>query len=106
LQEDNAYVECIIYLQEDNAYVECISRTKDFVTFEEFRGTTKLGPDVRVLSPKGILAEGTNNSDIDLVEFNNAVYMVYTDGDQRTWSNVRRAIYCGTMKQFFAEFFD
>ena len=96
----------IIYLQEDTAYVECISRTQDFLTFEEYKGTEKLGSDVRVLSPKGHLAECTNNSDIDLVEFNNMVYMVYTDGDQRHWSNVRRAVYCGTMKQFFGEFWD
>ncbi|MFX0100724.1 MAG: hypothetical protein ACFFCS_14205 [Candidatus Hodarchaeota archaeon] len=94
----------IIYLEHRRGYVECISRTKDFLNFDNFSGNPELGPNVQVLSAKGYLHEGLNNSDIDMVEYKGITYFVYADGDQRSWDDMRTAIYLGSMDEFFKEF--
>lgn len=95
----------ILYLRSvGKYYMEYISRTKDFRTFEDFQGNNRLGSNVQVLSSMRYDHEGINNSDIDLVEFRGITYIIYADGDQQTWANLRTAIYLGTMDQFFAEF--
>jgi hypothetical protein len=48
--------------------------------------------------------EGINNSDVDLVESNGVVHFLYLTGDQLTWGNLKKAVYVGSMKQFFSEF--
>jgi alpha-L-fucosidase len=85
-------------------YVVFISRTQNFETFEDYQGNKHYPPQIQVLSPDGYPYEGVNNSDLDLVEFQQKVYFVYGDGDQQHWSNVRIALYLGTMGQFFEEF--
>ncbi|MHA1793373.1 MAG: hypothetical protein ACTSVI_12055 [Promethearchaeota archaeon] len=96
----------IIYLEHQKGYVECISRTRDFIHFDDFSGNEKWESNVQVLSPKGYIHEGINNSDIDLVEFNGITYFVYADGDQRGWDDMRTAIYLGSMDSFFKEYWN
>jgi hypothetical protein len=48
-------------------------------------------------------SEGANCSDVDLREYNGVTLFTYMIGDQKTWWNVRTAVYIGTMAQFFAE---
>lgn len=86
-------------------YLEFIARTRDFLQFEEFNGNDKYPANVQVLSSMDTPEEGINNSDIDLVEFKGNLLIMYADGDQRTWANLRTAEYPGTMGQFFEEFF-
>jgi hypothetical protein len=45
--------------------------------------------------------EGTNNSDVDMVEIAGKVCGVYLDGDQTTYANLRRWSYDGTLAQMF-----
>ena len=49
--------------------------------------------------------EGVNNSDVDLLEFENNTYLYYATGDQATWGTVRMAMYAGPMRQFFEAHF-
>jgi hypothetical protein len=96
----------IIYLRSvGKYYIEFIARTKDFQHFEEFTGNATYGPEIQVLSSMDCPHEGINNSDIDLVEYHGLTIMVYADGDQRTWANIRTAVYLGKMGEFFEEFF-
>jgi hypothetical protein len=87
-----------------DGYVTFIARSSDLTNFDEFSGNEKLGPNVQVISPKNAIDEGNNNSDIDLVEYHGWTVFVYADGDQRSWANLRTAVYLGTMGQLFEEF--
>lgn len=62
-------------------------------------------PTKVLLTPTDTTTEGTNNSDIRMIEYQGKTYIVYLCGDQKTWSNVRTAIYFGTVAQLRAEFF-
>jgi len=56
------------------------------------------------MSPLDHANEGINNSDVDMVEFNNKIYFTYANGDQQYWHDLKLAEYNGTLQQFFAEF--
>jgi hypothetical protein len=45
--------------------------------------------------------EGICTSDPDVVEYAGKTYLYYAVGDQRTWMNIKRAIYPGTLREFF-----
>lgn len=49
--------------------------------------------------------EGCNNSDPDLFEHEGSVYLYYATGDQLTWGNLRRAVFEGTLAEFFESAF-
>ncbi len=95
----------ILYLRHFKHYVTCVARTRDLTAFQRFEGNSRWPASVAVLSPKGCPHEGSNNSDIDMVEWHGTVVFTYCDGDQRTWMNLRTAVYFGTAAQFFKEFF-
>jgi hypothetical protein len=95
----------ILYLRHFKHYVTCIARTRDFTTFEGFEGNARWPASIAVLSPLDSPQEGSNNSDIDMVEWHGSTVFTYCDGDQRTWMNLRTAVYLGTAGQFFKEFF-
>ena len=46
--------------------------------------------------------DGINASDPDLIEFRGRTYLYYSVGDQRTWSRLKRAVYPGSLADFFA----
>jgi hypothetical protein len=58
-----------------------------------------------VLKPEG-LDEGINASDPDIIEFQGNTYLYYSVGDQRTWMNLKCAIYPGTMDTFFESWYN
>jgi hypothetical protein len=79
-----------------NGWVSFLARSKDLVTWQ--------------LSPKNPIleageGEGSNNSDVDLIEIGGKTYVYYFTGDQRTWGDLKRAVYPGPMAQFFASYF-
>ena len=74
-----------------------ITRSKDLKTWE----TSASNP---VLTPSGI-EDGIDASDSDLVEFNGKTYLYYSVGDQRTWMNIKRAVYPGSMAAFLESWF-
>ncbi len=85
----------LIYLSFINGkYQSVLSRSKNLHDWEH--ATTIF------LSPND--SEGINNSDVDMVEFQGRTYFVYSDGDQRTYGNIKKAIFTGTQKQFFEGF--
>jgi lysophospholipase L1-like esterase len=49
--------------------------------------------------------EGTNNSDVDLIELDGKTYVYYATGDQATWGHLKRAVYPGPMLEFFESYF-
>ncbi len=49
--------------------------------------------------------EGINNSDVDLVEYKNKTYILYADGNQATWGNIRYATYNGSVSEAIDEYF-
>ncbi len=51
------------------------------------------------------LDEGINASDPEVVEFNNKTHMYYAVGDQRTWMNVKRAVYDGSLVDFLQSWY-
>ncbi len=73
-----------------------LARSKDLQHWE-------LSASNPVLSPG--LNDGTNASDPDLVEYRGQTYLYYSVGDQQTWSRLKRAIYPGSLNQFFAHYF-
>lgn len=59
---------------------------------------------IPVLAPD-LKNEGINNSDVDLTEFNNKVYIFYAVGDQTTWAGMKYASYDGPLTEFVRNFF-
>lgn len=77
-------------------WVSFLGRSKDLVAWE-------LSPMNPILEAEP--GEGTNNSDVDLFEWQGNTYLYYATGDQATWSSVRVAMYNGPMRQFFESCF-
>jgi hypothetical protein len=79
-----------------NGWVSFLARSKDLATWQ--------------LSPKNPIleageGEGSNNSDVDLIEIDGKTYVYYATGDQETWGDLKRAVYPGPMREFFASYF-
>jgi hypothetical protein len=68
-------------------------RSKDLVSWEP-------SPRNPILAPGP--GECCNTSDPDLAQFKGRVLLYYSYGDQRTWSQLTRAEYPGTLREFFA----
>lgn len=83
-----------------------VNPTRYFVSYE--RSTDRVhwtASPTTVLTPDDMpQIEGINNSDIRTLEFNGNVYVVYLSGDQQTWSNIRLAVFFGSLAQFRASF--
>ena len=73
-----------------------LARSKDLKHWE-------LSPANPVLTPG--LTDGVNASDPDITEFRGKTYLYYSVGDQRTWTKLKRAVYPGSMAEFFARAF-
>jgi hypothetical protein len=74
-----------------------ITRSKDLVNWE----TSSANPVLRTED----MDEGINASDPELIEFDGSTYIYYAVGDQRTWMNIKRARYPGTLTQFFESWY-
>jgi len=70
-----------------------MARSKDLVRWEPSPGNSILAPGP---------GECCNTSDPDLAQFKGRVLLYYSYGDQRTWSQLTRAEYPGTLRDFFA----
>jgi hypothetical protein len=75
-----------------SGWVSYLARSQDLETWE----LSPLNP-ILAASP----GEGTNNSDVDLFEWEGRTYLYYATGDQATWGAVRAAMYPGSLKQFY-----
>jgi len=69
-----------------------MARSKDLVHWQP-------SPCNPILAPQE--GEDCNTSDPDLAEFSGRVLLYYSYGDQRTWSQLTRAEYPGTLRTFF-----
>lgn len=79
-----------------NGWISYLARSKDLENWE-------LSPFNPVL--EAARGEGKNNSDVDILEFEGNTYLYYATGDQETWGTVRIALYEGTEKAFFENYF-
>ncbi len=88
----------VIYVRENKPghWAPFVARSSDLVTWQ--------------LSPANPIfeagpGEGTNNSDVDLFEWEGKTYVFYATGDQQTWGSVRVALFLGPMKGLFESCF-
>lgn len=58
-----------------------------------------------VLAPSG-LNEGINTSDPDLIEHEGKTHLYYAAGDQRTWMNIHKADYNGSLANFLESWYE
>jgi hypothetical protein len=75
-----------------------IARSNDLVNWELGKRNPVLAPDKT--------DDGINASDPDLVEFGGKTYIYYSVGDQRTWSNSKRAVFDGKLSEFAGAYFN
>jgi hypothetical protein len=95
---DGWYYQLYLEHREPRWYFETyISRSRDLLHWEQ-------SPMNPVLTPDG-LEDGVNASDPDIIEFDGKTYLYYNVGDQRTWGDVKRAIYDGPLDEFLASWF-
>ncbi|MBW8325095.1 MAG: hypothetical protein K0M50_10065 [Prolixibacteraceae bacterium] len=79
-----------------NGWISYLARSKDLVGWE-------LSPYNPILEAEA--GEGKNNSDVDILEYEEKTYLYYATGDQETWGTVRVALFNGTEKAFFENHF-
>jgi len=99
------YVGDVLYMAfmewTGSQHVTFIARSFDKgVTWE--RG---LGADGQTAALVPIAGEGNNNSDMTLCEFKGQTYILYGRGDQTAWLDCVSAVWPGTMKAYFEQFF-
>lgn len=63
------------------------------------------GADGQTIPLVPSLGEGNNNSDMTICEFEGETYILYGSGDQTAWLECKTAVYPGTNKQYFEQFF-
>ncbi len=90
----------VIYLHaaipEHNGWVSFLARSQDLQTWQ----LSPLNPILEAAAD-----EGSNNSDVDLIEIDGQTYVYYFTGDQQTWGQLKRTVYPGPMKEFFESYF-
>ena len=74
-----------------------VARSKDLKSWELSGANPVVTPDEA--------DDGINASDLDMVEIDGKTHVYYAVGDQRTWMNIKRAVYDGPMAQFLAAWF-
>lgn len=79
-----------------NGWVSFLARSRDLARWE-------LSPANPILEAGS--GEGTNNSDVDLIEIDGKTYVYYATGDQQTWSDLKRAVYPGPMSELLESYF-
>ncbi len=82
-----------------------VSRSLDLIHWQDQRKDWALlapfnGPDFERHNGN----QASCNSDVDLVEWNGSVYLVYDFGDQKTWGGEGLAKFDGTMQEMFGRF--
>lgn len=78
-------------------YIMWVTRSKDLINFEDSL--------IPVLVPKADGSEGNDNADMDSIEFNGRLIIVYGVGDQTTWGLMKQAYYSGTIEEFVQQFY-
>lgn len=63
------------------------------------------GADGQTIPLVPIAGEGNNNSDMTIFEFEGQTYILYGRGDQTAWLDCVTAVWPGTMKAYFEQFF-
>jgi hypothetical protein len=78
-------------------FITYVTRSVDMVNFED--------SSIPVLVSKDDGSEGDNNSDMDSVEINGQLLIVYGVGDQVNWGAMKTATYAGSFSDFVKEFY-
>ena len=79
-----------------NGWVSFVTRSKDLATWQ-------LSPRNPIL--EATKDEGSNNSDVHLIEIDGKTHVYYCTGDQQTWGDLKHAVYPGPMREFFESYF-
>jgi hypothetical protein len=75
-----------------------LARSKDLKTWELSAGNPVLTP--------GAIDDGIDASDPDIAAFQGRTYLYYAVGDQRTWMNIKRCTYDGSVEGFLKSWFE
>ncbi|MGE3317471.1 MAG: hypothetical protein AB7O26_20345 [Planctomycetaceae bacterium] len=73
-----------------------LARSSDLKTWEQSSANPVLTPGVD---------DGVNASDPDIVEHRGKTHLYYSVGDQQTWTKLKRAVYPGSLSDFFKGYF-
>jgi hypothetical protein len=79
-------------------YETYIARSTDLLHWEQ----SSANPVLRATE----LDDGINASDPEIFEFDGQTFVYYSVGDQLTWMNIKRAVYPGTLRAFYAQWFE
>jgi hypothetical protein len=93
----NGYYYAFYLVKSGGQFVTAVSRSLDRKSWE--RSSTS------VMSPATVDAESTNVSDVDFVEYNGKLEVVFINGDQTTWGESRRATFDGSLADLVAKLF-
>lgn len=96
-QASDGYWYALVQNLAGNLLWVTMSRSTDLIHWT-YSPTVFLAPDMTAV-------EGTDASDVRMVEYQGKTYIVYLCGDQTTWSNIRTAHFDGTIAQLRAKFF-
>lgn len=92
---ENGYYLVSYMWNNGGSFESVMGRTNDFCAIEDFHGRPGLDAYHNLMSPDA--GEGTNNSDVDFIEWNGKVYFTYLTGDQSTWCFANDAWFDGTL---------
>lgn len=94
----DGYYYCTYLVKSGGQYKTTISRSQTCKTSQWTNS------QYYVIQPT-LADEGINTSDMDLCEFNGQTYVVYADGDQATWADIRQATWNWSNLAYLQSFF-
>lgn len=97
----NGYYYLFYMSSAGGVYYTFVSRSTDLKAWVPSSG----GVDGLTVPLAPLVTEGTNNSDMDLVEFNGQLFFVFARGDQTSWLEISTAVYPGTLAEYLMNFF-
>lgn len=93
----NDYYYVFILVRHQGKFVTAAARSKDLKNWTASK--------LKVLAPEALDNRSINASDLDFVEVNGKLEIVWINGDQVSWGNTERARYDGSFTDFVRELF-
>lgn len=99
----NGYYYMIPLIYDGHNFNQIITRSIDLTNWEDSKKGTILIPDeIDKLAGPEVISVGN----MEFYEFENRVNFYYVVCDQKSWYNIRRAYFIGTLGEYFSWFFE